>query len=315
MGSGLSFDVTDVIARSSAVLLAALIAAPLASCQRAAESAPPHGAIDIGDGRKIFLDCQGDGSPTVLIIPGKGSYAEAWNVVVPPDDPVRSSPFDTIEQAALTPSRDAVQPTVARTTRVCAYDRPNTRPDGLDQSTPVHQPHSVAADVDDLIALIAAAHLRGPFVLAAHSYGGLVADLMARTHPELVSGLVMVDPVSELLPAVGTPLQNRAFDRDGRAPATPGGEGVLFDDAFARIDAAPRLPNVPAAVISSGKFVPPERLSADNYTQAQIHRANDLLAAALGTDNRVVADSGHNVMLYSPREVTDVIEDIVAQVS
>jgi len=303
-----------VTTRSSAALLAALSALALPGCQQAGEPAPPHGAIDIGDGRTIFLDCQGDGSPTVLIIAGKGSYAEAWNVVVPQDDPIRSSTYDIIEQAALKPSREAVQPTVARATRVCAYDRPNTRPDGANQSTPVPQPHSVDADVDDLLALIAAAHLAGPFVLVAHSYGALVADLLARTHPDLVNGLVMVDPVSEFLPAVGTSPQNAAFDRDGRVPAIPDGEGVLFDDAFTRINEAPPLPDVPAAVLSSGKFFPPERLSADNYTQAQIHRANDMLAVALDTGNRVVADSGHNVMLYSPREVADAIDDIVAQV-
>ncbi len=297
--------------RSSAALLAALTALASSGCQRPGEPGPPHGAVDIGGGRSIFLDCQGDGSPTVLIIPGKGSYAEAWNVVVPQDDPIRSSTYDLIEQAALTPSRDAVQPTVARTTQVCAYDRPNTRPDGSDQSTPVAQPHGVAADVDDLLALITAAHLAGPFVLAAHSYGGLIADLLARTHPDLVSGLVMVDPVSEFLPTVGTPLQNAAFDRDGRVPATPDGEGVLFDDAFARIQAAPPLPKVPAAVLSSGKFMSPARLKSDNYTQAQIRHANDMLAAALGTDNHVVADSGHSVMLYSPHEVAQAIDAIV----
>ena len=31
-------------------------------------------------------------------------------------------------------------------------------------------------------------------VVAAHSYGGLIADLLARTHPGMVSGLVLVDP-------------------------------------------------------------------------------------------------------------------------
>ena len=33
----------------------------------------------------------------IVNVPGKGSYAEAWNVVVPPDDPIRSSPYDIIE--------------------------------------------------------------------------------------------------------------------------------------------------------------------------------------------------------------------------
>jgi pimeloyl-ACP methyl ester carboxylesterase len=295
-------------------VLAALVVLAAPGCGARPEPPPPHGSIDIGGGRMLFLDCQGSGSPTVVIIPGKGSYAEVWNVVVPPDDPIRSSPYDIIERANLTPSRDAVQPTVAKTTRVCAYDRPNTRPDGADQSTPTPQPHSVAADVEDLVKLIAAAHLAGPFVVVAHSYGGLTADLLARTHPDLVSGLAMIDPVSEFLPAVGTPVQNAAFDRDGRVPAIPDGEGVLFDDAFARIKAARPLPNVPAAVLSSGKFLPPDMLTPENYTQAQIRQANDMLAAALHTTNRIVADSGHNVMLYAPKDVAAAVIAVLDQV-
>jgi pimeloyl-ACP methyl ester carboxylesterase len=155
--------------------------------------------LDIGDGRALFLNCQGTGSPMVLIIPGKGSYAEVWNVVVPADDPIRLSPYDMVGQANLQRSPTATQPTVAKTTRVCAYDRPNTRSDGTDRTTPVPQPHSVQQDVDDVVKLIAAAHLPAPLVVVAHSYGGLIADLLARTQPELVSGLVFVDPTSEFL--------------------------------------------------------------------------------------------------------------------
>jgi hypothetical protein len=59
---------------------------------------------------------------------------------------------------------------------------------------------------------------------------------------------------------------------------------------------------------------PPEAVTAENYTLAQIHRANDLLAAALGTTNRVVADSGHNMMLYAPAEVAAAIGEVVRRV-
>ncbi len=300
-------------------MFAALIMIPAAvmavGCvQSHAEPTAFAGLVEIGDGRELFLDCQGAGSPTVLVIPGKGSYAEAWNVVVPPDDPIRSSPYDLIEQANLGHSPDAVQPTVAKSTKICAYDRPNTRPDGADQSTPVPQPHTVQQDVDDIVKLVAAAALQPPFVVVAHSYGGIVADLLARTHPELVSGLVMVDPLSEFLPSVGTAEQNAAFERDGPVPPDPGGEGILPDDAFRRIGAAPPLPRVPAIVLSSDKFQPPEKLKPDNYTLAQIHQANSMLAAALGTTNDTETDSGHNVMLYQPQLVTDAILDVVSRV-
>jgi pimeloyl-ACP methyl ester carboxylesterase len=265
-------------------------------------------------GRKLFLECQGAGSPTVFIIPGKGSYAEAWNVVVPPDDPIRSSPYDIIEQANLEPSPDAVQPAVAKTTQVCAYDRPNTRPDGSDRSTDVPQPHGVQQDVDDVIALINASHLPTPLVFVAHSSGGLVLDLLARTHPELVAGIVMVDGVSEFLMTLGSPAQNAAFERDSATPPEPGDEAVLMNDAFARIRSAPPLPRVPAIVLSSDKFAAPEVLKPDNYTLAQIHQANSMLADALGTANIVSTGAGHNIMLYQPKFVVDNIIGVLDRV-
>jgi pimeloyl-ACP methyl ester carboxylesterase len=303
---------------SAAALVGALAVAQLAACHApsvndspaAAESGSIARSIDIGEGRRLFLNCQGSGSPTIFIIPGKGSYAEVWNYAIPKDDQARSSPYDMITQAKLEPSPDAVQPTLARSARVCAYDRPNTRPDGADRSTPVPQPHTAAQDVDDLIALFAAADLKGPFIVVAHSYGGMVADLLARTHPALVRGVVMVDPISEFLPDVGSPAQNAAFDNGGPVPETPGGEGIEPDVDYAEVRAAPPLPKVPAAVLSSDKFQPPAGLTPDNYTLEQIHRANSMLAAALGTTNTTKTDSGHSIMLYQPQLVADAIMQV-----
>jgi hypothetical protein len=77
--------------RSLGVLLA-ILAIAAGSCARSDADPGPSGLFDVGGGRQLFLDCQATGEPTVFIIPGKGSYSEAWNVVVPPDDPIRSSP-------------------------------------------------------------------------------------------------------------------------------------------------------------------------------------------------------------------------------
>jgi pimeloyl-ACP methyl ester carboxylesterase len=294
------------------LVLAIAVVAGCASKPRDADFAGP---VDIGDGRALYMDCQGTGSPAVFIIPGKGSYAEVWNVVVPPDDPIRSSPFDIIGQANLGPSPAATQPTVAKTTRVCTYDRPNTRPDGTGRSTPVPQPHSIQQDVDDVVKLIAAAHLPTPLVVVAHSYGGLVADLLARTHPVLISGLVFVDPTSEFLPRLGRPEQDVEFNRAARAPMPePDGEGFLAVDAYARIKVAPPLPKVPTIVLSSDKLPPPEELRPDTYTKFQIHQANSLLAETLATENVIVPGSGHDIMLYAPQVVADKIVAMVDKV-
>jgi hypothetical protein len=57
---------------------------------------------------------------------------------------------------------------------VCAYDRPGAP--HLDQtfsrSDPVPQPTSPQNGVDDLVALLKAADVPGPYVLVAHSFSG-----------------------------------------------------------------------------------------------------------------------------------------------
>ncbi|MDT5338318.1 MAG: hypothetical protein QOD90_3823 [Mycobacterium sp.] len=307
MSSGRIVAGVNVVRALTVWVAAALVTAPVASADDLA------GLVDVGGGRSLYLDCQGAGSPSVFVIPGKGSYAEAWNAAVLPDDPIRSSPYDLIEQAKIAASPDAAQPLVARVTRICTYDRPNTRPDGADRSTPTAQPHTVQSDVDDVVSLVAAARLPTPMVFVAHSYGGLVLDLLARQHPELISGLVFSEPTSEFLPGLGRPDQNAAFDTDAQAGA-PGEEAILADDAFATIAAAPPLPHVPAIVLSADKFAAPAGLKPDNYTQAQIHQANDMLAAALGTTNVVIPGTGHNQMLYQPRAVADQIIAVVDRV-
>jgi pimeloyl-ACP methyl ester carboxylesterase len=67
-------------------------------------------------------------------------------------------------------------------------------------------------------------------------------------------------------------------------------------------------------VLSADKFAAPSALKPDNYTQAQIHQANDMLAAALGTTNVIVPGTGHNQMLYQPQAIADQIVTVVDEV-
>ena len=59
----------------------------------------------------------------------------------------------------------------------------------------------LAADVlpfmRSLHALLQTAHFPGPYVFAAHSFGGIFARLYASTYPNEVVGIVLVDALSE----------------------------------------------------------------------------------------------------------------------
>jgi pimeloyl-ACP methyl ester carboxylesterase len=140
------------------------------------------GLVDIGGGRKIYMECQGKGRPTVVFVAGAQDRAETWSTT-------------------QKPSEQAVLPAIAQTNRVCAYDRPGTflvTGDAIEdfepsRSDPVPQPTTLQDGVADLHALLKASGERGPYVVVGHSMGGAMARLYASEYPQDVSGLVLID--------------------------------------------------------------------------------------------------------------------------
>lgn len=278
------------------------------------------GLIPVGDDRSIFARCAGDGTPTVVLIAGKGNGAQDWMDVLAPGDPSHDAPGDDLPWGLgeLVHSDDAVFPAVAAFTRVCAYDRPDIRFEG-DVTTPREQPHTVDADVEDLHRLLSAIGAPSPYVLVAHSYGGLIASLYARRYPEAVGGLVFVDAASEHIAEVVRPEQLTTWDASNATTSPQVREGVQLADAFERIAAAGRLPDVPAAVLSADKpwrmdLLPPEAVAIDTVTFEDWSRAQTLLAQALGVEQIADTDSGHDIHLYNPGLVVDTIARVVDQV-
>lgn len=287
------------------------------ACGDDADRADFAGAVELGDGRRIFMQCSGRGYPTVVLIAGKGTDAADWNQVLDAGDPVRNDPLDQVGAGLgnLHDSDGAVFPAVAAFTRVCAYDRPDTRADGQEITSSRPQPHSVDADVRDLHDLLAAAAQRAPYVLVAHSYGGFVSELYARTYPSQVAGLVMVDAASSRLRQTLSPDRLAVWDQTNRQTSAQVREGVLILDALNRLDASPPLPALDAVVLAADKpyrtdLIPPE-LADKSLRFADWKAAQDLLAPYLHA--RYVADtnSGHHVYLYSPQQVIDAVREVV----
>jgi pimeloyl-ACP methyl ester carboxylesterase len=84
---------------------------------------------------------------------------------------------------------DWVQPEVAKTTRVCAYDRA-----GMGWSDPGPSPRDARQITNELHLLLSKANIPGPYVLVGHSAGGLYARLYADHYPNEVVGMVLLDP-------------------------------------------------------------------------------------------------------------------------
>ena len=236
-------------ARAVSLFVAAIAALLLTGCTTGASGNPNASSnasgdgsasdvarlVAIGQGRVISLECKGSGSPTVVLISGTGGAADEWMSAVAPTDP-QASPYL---------STSSVFDVMARTTRVCAYDRPGTTLDSGApvESTPVPQPTTAQGGVADLRELLTAAHEDGPYVLVGASWGGMIAQLYARTYPQTSSGLVLVDSASVFLKDTCTaPQWANWMAAIQAAHTTSTAEEPDYDPSIAELEAAPVMP-------------------------------------------------------------------------
>jgi pimeloyl-ACP methyl ester carboxylesterase len=126
--------------------------------------APPGKLVDVG-GRRLHLNCTGSGAPTVVIESGASAFAVDWALV---------------------------QPEIAKTNRVCSYDRAGH---GWSDSITAATPR--AGVYGELHRLLQVAQERPPYVLVGASMGGLWVRRYQLEYPDEVVGMVLVDPVHE----------------------------------------------------------------------------------------------------------------------
>ena len=156
------------VRRGLLALVLLLVALPILGIvyQQAAEASDrqtypaPGQQVDIG-GFSLHIHCIGEGSPTVILEAGTGGSSLDWSLV---------------------------QPAIAQTTRVCAYDR-----EGYGWSDSADHPRSSQQVAADLHTLLTNAHIDGPYILVGHSIGVIHNQAYADQYPDAVAGLLMVD--------------------------------------------------------------------------------------------------------------------------
>ncbi len=138
---------------------------------------PPGQMVDVG-GYRLHINCIGTGSPTVVIEAGWGDSSGSWS--------------------------SWVQPSAAKTTRVCTYDRA-----GMGYSEPGPLPRTAERFAAELHALLRGAGEAGPYLLVGHSMGGLTVRVFAHEYPADVAGVVLIESMS--------PSAAKASSADGTA--------------------------------------------------------------------------------------------------
>lgn len=258
--------------------------------------APGGMLVDIG-GRRLYMTCMGEGSPTVILEHGMATESDSWA---------------------------QVQPAVAEFTRVCAFDRASRG-----KSDPAPRPRTSMDMVADLHALLVSANVPGPYILVGNSLGGFNARLYAHTYPDEVVGLVLVDSmhpdqfarIEKALPPE-TPQDpedfkafRRSFTQDYKDPAkNPEGFDQLA--SHEQVRAVTTLGDLPMIVLAASEFrirIPEPRFGS--YMQNMWHELQRDLAG-LSSNSKFVAveNSGHFIQMDQPQVVTAAIRELVEQV-
>ncbi|HEX5547945.1 MAG TPA: alpha/beta hydrolase [Ktedonobacterales bacterium] len=275
----------------------------------------PGQMVDVG-GYRLHINCVGTGSPTVVIDAGLGDWSASWS--------------------------SWVQPDVARTTRVCAYDRA-----GLGWSEAGPLPRTAERFTHELHTLLHNARVPGPYVLVGHSSGGLTVRVFAHEYAAEVAGVVLVEsmhpsqakpsgaatprqataPASELsiytLPAriglvrlLAGPLQLAsglspevanayvAFSVTPRSLQTSLDEGQGMPESLAQAAAVTSFGTIPLIVLSRG----------GDRDQDWQRMQSDLLRLSSNSRQLIADQSGHNIQLDQPKAAVGAIVTMVEQI-
>ena len=150
---------------------------------------PPGELVDVG-GYRLHLYCMGEGSPTVILDAANQGTVSNWVWI---------------------------QPELAKTTRVCAYDRA-----GLGWSDLTSAPQDTRQNAHALKTLLDNAGEPGPYVLVGHSFGCLFVRMFADLYPDQVAGIAFIEgTLPDGLKALGQPDVMPGAPDAGFMDATP----------------------------------------------------------------------------------------------
>lgn len=276
----------------------------------------PQRLVRLPDGRRLNLYCTGKGTPTVILEAGFAATTWSWA---------------------------PVQRRIARTNRVCSYDRA-----GLGFSEPGPMPRDGRAIVADLRALLRAAKLAPPYILVGHSAGGMTMRLFADPRFANVAGLVLVDPSVEgqfagqeaavaarvaadercaLLAEKG---QLPSEPRDARCARTPAGVSARFAKVLMAADRNPSHWRTLASEYASIAGANSEALRATRashgglplivLTAGQTAAASpgweaahrELAARSTNGVQRTLTGASHNIMKDAPDAVVAAVAEVTA---
>lgn len=248
---------------------------------------PAIQALQTRSGRLTYI-VSGEGHPAIVLFNGAGVSLEGWRPLYP-----------AIEQLGT----------------VFAWNR-----FGMQGSDAPGDRQSGAVVIASLRELLGYAGLQPPYVLVAHSLGGLFANLFARLYPQEVAGVLLLEAnhpgdkealkghEDQLVRSLGKLMElPELFLR-----ANVETELASVDDTVQEIASAGEFPAVPLRVITGGltprgHAVSPAVAGAKRAHQDELARLSPL------AEQVIAQKSGHFPQLTEPELVLEVLRGLVEQ--
>jgi len=193
------------------------------------------------------------------------------------------------------------------------YDRP-----GIGESEPDNEMPTIKNVSDKLIKILNHLDIKPPYVLVGHSLGGVYVRGFAVYYPELLAGLVIIDPadftedkISRRIYYEEIGLSKKKVDKiiqkvyygpaNLKVPISVQEEsqvlGELRENDFQEIKQSPLPKNLPVHIITGGRFDLPERMRSKEIDDEVVFRIKMKYRVARWTDVIQSVDKG--MLFYS----------------
>jgi pimeloyl-ACP methyl ester carboxylesterase len=282
------------------IILAILACAVLSSCQSNAGRELDK-LVNVGT-HSLHIRCTGKGTPTIVIDSGVGDTSERWQ---------------------------SFQSQAAQFWRVCTYDRA-----GYGKSQPGPLPRDSQREAEELQQLLKNASVKGPYLLVGHSLGALNMQVFAGRYPELVSGLVLLDPTpldfitGQAFPELYQVFKQQAVeiqhvaeaarkstDPEAQAKvdyleAVASENAALIGDSASQVSAIESFGDIPLIVIGSGQANPAFGPDAEAFQQFWIEQNRALAEKSRQGKFELAQKSSHYIHEDAPELVLDAIRQV-----
>lgn len=237
-----------------------------------------NGKIDVG-GYGLNVKIGGQGRPTVIFESGQGGGYSDWA---------------------------NVQPEIAKITRTFSYDRA-----GLGGSDKSKLPRTALNQVKELHELLKNSKTKGPYIIVAHSIGGLNARLFADVYPNEVAGIVFVDASHEEMLNILANKAPEAYEamRSQFSSSEGGFEDLLKSTEQVReVRKKDSLRKVPIIVLSADRTAMEIK---DPINDEWSNLQADLATLSDKSKHITIKNTSHMMQNDNPQAIIDAIKEII----